>query len=106
LPSASDPASQTAPHCRHRWPVWCTIVHRLMDFEWDAHKARLNARKHGIQFADAVLVLEDDRALTTEHAADGEVRWITLGVDALGRILVVVYTWRKSSVRCSAPRSA
>jgi uncharacterized DUF497 family protein len=33
-----------------------------MDFEWDAHKARLNARKHGIQFADAVLVLEDDRS--------------------------------------------
>lgn len=68
-----------------------------MDFEWDAQKARLNARKHGIQFADAVLVLEDDNALTTtEHAADGEERWITLGVDALGRILVVVYTWRKS----------
>ncbi|MCX6631001.1 MAG: BrnT family toxin [Candidatus Solibacter sp.] len=59
-----------------------------MDFEWDAQKARLNARKHGIQFADAVLVLEDDNALTTtEHAADGEERWITLGVDALGRTL-------------------
>ena len=41
----------------------------------------------GIQFADAVLALEDDSALTTtEHAADGEERWITLGVDAPGRI--------------------
>ena len=48
---------------------------------WDAQKARLNAGKHGIQFADAVLVLEDDNALTTtEHAADGEERCITLGV--------------------------
>ena len=70
-------------------------------------KARLNARKHGIQFADAVLVLEDDNALTTtEHAADGEERWITLGVDALGRILVVVYTWRKSGVRIISARPA
>ena len=30
-----------------------------MDFEWTP-KARLNARKHGILFADAVYVLEDD----------------------------------------------
>jgi uncharacterized DUF497 family protein len=36
-----------------------------MDFEWDAQKARMNVRKHGIQFADAVRVLEDDNALTT-----------------------------------------
>jgi uncharacterized DUF497 family protein len=78
-----------------------------MDFEWDAQKARLNAGKHGIQFADAVLVLEDDSALTTtEHAADGEERCITLGVDALGRIPVVVYTWRKSSVRIISARPA
>ena len=78
-----------------------------MEFEWDAQKARLNARKHGVQFADAVLVLEDDNAMTTtEHAADGEERWITLGVDALARILVVVYTWRKSRVRVISARLA
>ena len=78
-----------------------------MDFEWDAQKARLNARKHGVQFADAVHVLEDGGALTTtEHASDGEQRWITLGIDALGRILVVVYTWRKSRVRIISARPA
>jgi uncharacterized protein len=63
--------------------------------------------RHGIQFADAVFVLEDDNALTTtERAADGEERWITLGVDALGRILVVVYTWRQSRVRIIPARPA
>jgi uncharacterized DUF497 family protein len=78
-----------------------------MDFEWDAQKARVNGRKHGILFADAVHVLEDDNALTTsEHGSDGEERWITLGVDALGRILVVVYTWRKSRVRIISARPA
>jgi hypothetical protein len=67
----------------------------------------MNARKHGIQFADAVHVLEDDNALTTsEHAPDGEERWITLGVDALGHILVVVYTWRKTRVRIISARPA
>ena len=78
-----------------------------MDFEWNAQKGRVNGRKHGIQFADAVHVLEDDNALTTsEHASDGEERWITLGVDALGRILVVVYTRRKTIVRIISARPA
>ena len=88
--------------------LWsCTIVHRLMEFEWDVQKARLNARKHGIQFADAVLVLEDDSALTTtEQSADGEERWITLGVDALSRILIVVYTWRENRIRIISARPA
>jgi uncharacterized DUF497 family protein len=46
---------------------------QTLEFEWDAQKARLNARKHEVEFADAVLVLEDENALTTtEHAADGE----------------------------------
>ena len=43
---------------------------------------------------------------TTEHALNGEQRWITLGVDALGRILVVVYTRRKSRVRIISARPA
>lgn len=78
-----------------------------MEIEWDARKARLNVQKHGVQFADAALVLEDDNALTTtEQASDGEERWVTLGADALGRILVVVYTWRKSRVRLISARSA
>jgi uncharacterized protein len=75
-----------------------------MDVEWDARKARLDVHKHGIEFADAVFVLEDDSTLTTtEHAAGGEDRWITLGIDPLGRILVVVYTWRKNRIRSFQP---
>jgi uncharacterized DUF497 family protein len=63
-----------------------------MEFEWDRKKEQLNSRKHGIQFADAVSVLDDDKALTTsEQTPDGEDRFVTLGTDLLGRILVVVY---------------
>jgi uncharacterized DUF497 family protein len=35
-----------------------------MQYEWDAAKSRANLAKHGIDFADAVAVFEDDLALT------------------------------------------
>ena len=41
-------------------------------FEWDERKARSNARKHRIEFADAVAVLEDDRALTIPDEFEGK----------------------------------
>ena len=78
-----------------------------MDVEWDQEKAAANLRKHGVDFADAVLVLYDDRALTTRDPGDyGEERFATLGFDALGRISVVVYTWRGERVRIISDRPA
>ena len=70
-----------------------------LSFEWDPVKARSNLRKHGIRFADAVIVLEDDAALTVQESDEGEERWITIGHDAIGRVLVFVYTWRENRVR-------
>jgi uncharacterized DUF497 family protein len=67
----------------------------------------LNERKHNVQFADAVSVLEDENALSaSEQSADGEERFVTLGADAVGRILVVVYTWRRSRIRIISARKA
>jgi uncharacterized DUF497 family protein len=75
--------------------------------EWDPRKAKLNARKHGIQFADAVAVLEDERALTmADLSSTEEERWVTTGLDPLGRVIVVVYTWRGQNVRLISARSA
>jgi hypothetical protein len=76
-----------------------------MDVEWDAAKARLNARKHGVLFADAVAALEDARARTMRDPfSDEEERWVTLGLDAFGQVLVVVYTWRGERVRLISAR--
>lgn len=73
--------------------------------EWDPVKARLNVRKHGVLFADAVSAREDERALTMRDTfADEEERWITLGMDAIGRTLVVVYAWRGERVRLISAR--
>ena len=78
-----------------------------MHYEWDPKKARLNESKHGVQFADAVLVLEDDQALTfSEQASDGEERFVTLGLDAFARVLIVVYTWRGDRIRIISARNA
>jgi hypothetical protein len=37
-----------------------------MRFEWDEAKRKANRRKHGVEFADAVSVLDDPRAITIE----------------------------------------
>ncbi len=78
-----------------------------MESEWDPAKARANFKKHGVRFADAVSALEDDSALTIRDlSSDIEERWATMGLDALGRLLVVVYTWRAERVRLISARKA
>lgn len=78
-----------------------------MRIEWDPAKARLNLQKHGVAFADAVASLEDVGAITIGDPFSGEEeRWITMGIDALGRILVVVYTWRGEDLRLISARKA
>jgi len=55
-------------------------------------------------------VLHDERAITIrDEGSDDEDRFVTLGMDALGRVLVLVYTWRADrprliSARKTAPR--
>ncbi len=78
------------------WPV----------VEWDPGKAAANLEKHGIDFADAVTVLSDEMALTLGDAHPTEERYVTLGMDALGRVLVVAYTWRGDDVRIISARKA
>src|SRR5260370_16120794 len=75
--------------------------------EWDLAKARANLSKHGVDFADAATALEDDQALTIRDplSADEE-RWITMGRDALGSLLVVIYAWREETVRLISARLA
>ena len=63
-----------------------------MAIEWDSGKAASNRRKHGVDFADAVTALSDEMAITIREEHPGEERFVTLGMDALGRLLVVVYT--------------
>jgi uncharacterized DUF497 family protein len=77
-----------------------------MNYQWDNKKAKSNLQKHDVDFADAVTVFGDDFALTIEDDHPDEERFITIGMDALGRVLVVVYTWRGEGIRLISARKA
>jgi uncharacterized DUF497 family protein len=78
-----------------------------MKVYWDPKKAKANVKKHGIHFSDAETVLYDPNALTVEdEESEGEQRHIAIGMDALGRVLVVVYTYRGDDVRVISARRA
>jgi uncharacterized protein len=77
-----------------------------MEFEWDQDKAEKNLQKHNVDFADAVTAFLDNAALTLEDTLPDEERFVTVGMDALGRILVVVYTWRGEHIRLISARRA
>ena len=75
--------------------------------EFDPAKAAANLKKHGVSFAHAEQALRDPMALTIEDPdATDEVRYITLGMDALGRLLVVVHTPRDERTRLISARKA
>jgi len=75
-------------------------------FEWDDFKAKENKSKHGISFADTFAVFEDPNAVTLEDFQRGEKRYVTIGMDAFGPILVGVYTWREDNIRIISARKA
>lgn len=77
-----------------------------MEIEWDSKKAISNLKKYGVDFADAVTVLEDERAITLSEDFPDEERFITIGMDSFNRILVVVYTWRGNRIRIISARKA
>ena len=55
----------------------------------------------------AVTALEYERALTDRDvSSDDEERWVTMGIDGEGRVLVVVYTWRGENLRLISARNA
>ena len=77
-------------------------------FEWDPKKAAANYAKHGVHFAEAVAVFDDELAITIEdeQSDPGEERFISLGMGWSGRLLVVVYTYRGDQIRLISAREA
>jgi len=74
---------------------------------WDTNKAEINFKKHGIRFSDAEMVLYDSFAMTLEeHIVLNEQRYVTVGSDAVGRIITVVYSYRKDTIRLISARKA
>jgi len=77
-----------------------------MEYQWNPDKAAANLSKHGIDFSDAVSVFSDALAVTISEERFDEERFITVGMDAFDRVLVVVYTWRGEEIRLISARKA
>ena len=79
-----------------------------MNFEWDPSKAASNVRKHGVSFEEASTVFGDpfSRTIPDPLHSDEEDRWVTVGLSAHMRTLVVVHTDRDDSIRIISARRA
>jgi uncharacterized DUF497 family protein len=77
-----------------------------VNFEWDPSKAAKNRRKHGVSFQEAATAFGDPFALTyndPDHSVDEE-RFITLGLSAIGRLLIVAHCDRSHRIRIISAR--
>jgi hypothetical protein len=78
-----------------------------MSVVWDLKKASANIKNHGIEFSHGATVLDDPLAVTIEDTRHGEQRFVTVGSDLLGRILVVVYAYSgEEEIRIISARRA
>jgi uncharacterized DUF497 family protein len=78
-----------------------------MNYVWDPKKAKSNFKRHGVHFADAAGVFEDEQLLWREDVGEyGEDRFVAVGMDYLGRVLTVVFTYRGDDIRLISARKA
>jgi uncharacterized DUF497 family protein len=77
-------------------------------FEWDAEKARATRQKHGVPFEEAATVFGDPLSMTVHDPVHSETeeRFITVGMSALGRVVVAVHTDRGDTIRLISARLA
>lgn len=81
--------------------------------EWDPEKARQNLSKHRVAFEKAAEVFLDPLSISIfddEHSIEEE-RWVTMGRDKGGVILVVIHTFAmqgrdKRKIRIISARKA
>lgn len=78
-----------------------------MNYEWDKIKSRNNIHKHGVDFTDAVILLEDENALTIEDKDHQEHRFKILGLASFLNILFVVHAEKDAdTIRIISARKA
>lgn len=81
---------------------------RAVTFAWDEPQAAANLRKHGVDFREAATVLGDALSTTfpdVDHSVR-EPRFLTIGVSATTRVLVVAHTDVGDTIRIISARPA
>lgn len=78
-----------------------------MKTTFDPKKNAINLRRHGVSLTEGDGVLNDPLALTIEDdSAQGEQRFVSIGINTFGRLMVVVYTHRGENIRLISVRQA
>ena len=78
-----------------------------MSAEFDPKKDAENLKKHGVSLSEGDGVLNDPLAMTVEdESAQGEQRFVTIGINVFGSLMVVVHTPRDKDVRIISVRKA
>jgi uncharacterized DUF497 family protein len=75
--------------------------------DFDPKKNAANIKKHDVSLSEGDGVLNDPLALTVEDdAAEGEQRFVTIGTNVFGSLMVVVHTPRGGESRVISVRKA
>jgi len=78
-----------------------------MNVVWDSAKTLANLRKHGVDFADAAVALEDENGLTISDLDHGEYRFKTLALSPAVEVLLIVHTEQdEDTIRIISARKA
>lgn len=78
-----------------------------MEIEFDFSKAAANLKKHGVSFQDAASCLLDPVALVMEDRdAEGEQKFVLVGMNTETRLITVCYTLRRETIRIISARKA
>jgi hypothetical protein len=77
-------------------------------FEWDPAKGEANRRRHGVAFREAISVFMDPLSIIIpdpDHSVEEE-RFLLLGENHRGQLLVVSHTDRQDRIRIISVRKA
>jgi uncharacterized DUF497 family protein len=78
-----------------------------MNVVWDPDKAKSKFKKHGVDFADATVSLEDPNALTITDNEASEYRFKTLALSPNTSILLIVHAEQdEETIRIISARHA
>jgi uncharacterized DUF497 family protein len=78
--------------------MYMRTYNHAVQLDWDEDKRAENLRKHGVDFVEAAVVFDDPMGITIEDRDHNEQRFATVGSDATGRVLVVVYSYNGTDV--------
>ena len=78
-----------------------------MPAEFDPKKNAVNLRKHGVSLSEGDGVLNDPLAVTIEDSsAEAEQYFVTIGTNAFGSVMVVVWAGRGEDIRIISVQKA